>query len=213
MKTVSRVGAHRLLWSIAVLAVAVAVGLVWSQPRVKSNKASTEGTTTWHGLEVYPQDANLSFPITHTDAQWKQILTSEQYYILRQAGTERPFSGSLLNVHEPGIFYSAATGEPLFRTSAKFESGTGWPSFYEPIRQSNVILRWDNSFGMPRVEVIDSASGSHLGHLFDDGPKPTGLRYCMDSDALLFVPKGGTAPAIVQKYLQAHPDSAAVANQ
>lgn len=206
MKTVNRIGAHRLFWSIAVLAVAVAVGVVWSQTPAKSDKTAGD-TTTWHGLQVYPQNADLSFSITHTDSQWKKILTPEQYYILRQAGTEPPFSGSLLNVHEAGVFYSAATGQPLFRTSAKFESGTGWPSFYEPIRQSNVILRWDNSYGARRVEVIDSASGSHLGHLFDDGPKPTGLRYCMDSDALLFVPKGGTPPAIVEKYLQAHPGS------
>jgi methionine-R-sulfoxide reductase len=156
---------------------------------------------------VHPSGAQLRVPIEHTDAQWHKILDPNQYYILRRAGTEPPFSGALLNEHRTGIFYSAATGEPLFRSGTKFDSGTGWPSFYEPIRQSAVILRWDDSAGMPRVEVLDSSSGSHLGHVFDDGPQPTGLRYCLDSGALIFVPEGGTPPPIVAAYLKNHPDA------
>ena len=205
MKTSRRIGTHRLFLLAAVLAVAVGVGVVWSLTPPGHSHAASESTTQWHGLRVYPHNADLSFPVTHTAAQWKQMLTPEQYFILREAGTEPPFSGSLLNEHQAGIFYSAATGEPLFRTATKFDSGTGWPSFYEPIHQSAVVLRWDNSAGMRRVEVLDSASGSHLGHLFDDGPRPTGLRYCMDSGALLFVPAGGTPPPVVAKYLEEHP--------
>lgn len=168
--------------------------------------ASTSGsdTITWHGLTVYKPNADITFPIQHTDAEWRKLLTGNQYNILREAGTEPPFTGALLNEHRSGTFYSAATGQPLFASSTKFESGTGWPSFYEPIKQSAVVLRVDDSLFDQRVEVLDSSSGSHLGHVFDDGPQPTGLRYCMDSGALLFVADGATPPPIVQNYLAAH---------
>jgi methionine-R-sulfoxide reductase len=121
--------------------------------------------------------------------------------VLREKGTEVPFSGDLLDVHEEGVFYSAATGQPLFSSKDKFDSGTGWPSFTAPIDRNAVILREDPSWGMRRIEVLDSSSGSHLGHVFDDGPPPAGLRYCINSASLLFVPKGEEPPQLVKGYL------------
>jgi peptide-methionine (R)-S-oxide reductase len=140
---------------------------------------------------------NYSFPVTLSSSEWRARLTPEQYYILRQQGTEAPFSGKYWNNHAAGTYYSAATGQPLFSSKDKFNSGTGWPSFTRPISADAVLLRTDTSLFMTRTEVVDSMSGSHLGHVFDDGPAPTGKRYCIDSDALIFVPDGGTPPKLI----------------
>lgn len=125
--------------------------------------------------------------VERTDEEWKKLLTPEQFYILREAGTERAFTGALTNNHEKGVYYCAACGLALFHSKTKFESGTGWPSFYEPIYKKNVTEVTDRSLpGETRVEVLCSRCGGHLGHVFDDGPQPTGLRYCMNSAALKF---------------------------
>lgn len=155
---------------------------------------------TWHNLKVYDANQQIDYPVVLSDSQWKSRLNGMAYNVLRHEGTEAPFSGPLNDEHRKGTFYSAATGQALFRSEDKFDSGTGWPSFTRPIKQSAVVLRIDNSFGSVRVEVEDSSSGSHLGHVFDDGPQPTGLRYCMNSVSMIFVPDGGPLPDIVKNY-------------
>jgi peptide-methionine (R)-S-oxide reductase len=128
--------------------------------------------------------------ITKTDAEWRQQLTSEQYAVLRQHGTERPFTGEYVHNKQPGVYTCAACEQPLFSSDTKFESGTGWPSFWDVIQAGNVDLHTDNSYGMRRVEVLCSRCGSHLGHVFDDGPRDkTGQRYCINSVSLKFVKK------------------------
>ena len=145
-----------------------------------------------------------NYPLDRTREEWKQSLEPIQYHVLREAGTERPFTGKYYNNKEAGIYYSAATGQPLFISDAKYESGCGWPSFFEPITQGVILYRKDTSHGMVRTEIIDSSSGSHLGHVFDDGPPPTGLRYCMNSAAMIFVRAGEAPPDRVKSYMANH---------
>ena len=126
------------------------------------------------------------YPVEKSDAEWKRQLSPAAYDVLRQEGTERPFTSPLNNEHRRGVFVCAADGNPLFDSRTKFDSGTGWPSFYQPISKAAVGVETDRSLFMTRTEVHCARCGGHLGHVFNDGPKPTGLRYCMNGVAMAF---------------------------
>lgn len=154
----------------------------------------------WFGYPVYPEGYTPDVPVKLSEAQWKERLDPLKFGILRSQKTEPACSGDFWDEKRTGTYYSAATGQPLFHSGEKFDSGTGWPSFFQPVSKEAVILRWDLSYGMKRIEVLDSSSASHLGHVFDDAWGGTGLRFCINSGALIFVPEGEEPPELVKNY-------------
>lgn len=149
----------------------------------------SQGKETINNIPKKEKQGSRMEKITKTEEEWKNELTKEEYYVLREKGTERAFTGEYHDNKEKGVYYCAACGLPLFSSEAKFDSGTGWPSYFEPITKDSIGTETDRSFFMTRTEVHCSRCGGHLGHVFKDGPKPTGLRYCINSISLDFKPK------------------------
>jgi peptide-methionine (R)-S-oxide reductase len=172
------------------LGSASAVMLIAFRPRTRADEvsAATGGTVTIVKFtDAGDRVDTVSVPkVVKSDAEWQKQLSPDSYEVARHAGTERPGSGALLNVHDKGVFRCICCDNALYNADTKFESGTGWPSFWAPIAEENVTKTEDSSFGMVRIAVSCTLCDAHLGHVFDDGPQPTGLRYCMNSVAMRF---------------------------
>jgi peptide-methionine (R)-S-oxide reductase len=174
-----------LVFSALTAAVAVLGSVGLGQAASSKGAAMTDKGANVNPDKVVKSDTDK---VVKTNEEWKKVLTPDEFYILREAGTERAFTGKYWNNHEKGTYVCAADGNPLFSSDTKFESGTGWPSFWQPISKNAVETKTDRTFYMTRTEVLCSRCGGHLGHVFDDGPAPTHLRYCMNSAALKFIP-------------------------
>lgn len=168
------------------LSSAIAVGTVAAFSKFQLSAASFEPPKVKEGNNIYSLKAQGVKKVMKSNEEWKRILSPEQYKVTREKGTEAPFSSPLNEIHEQGIFECVACELPLFSSAAKFDSGTGWPSFWQPIAKENVREEVDRSLGETRTEVLCARCDSHIGHVFPDGPRPTGLRYCMNGVAMKF---------------------------
>jgi methionine-R-sulfoxide reductase len=175
------------LFVIVIPAILIAAYII-IQPSAGSNKIKSTNLTD--SIKNSDKTGKENFKIMKTEEEWKEELTPEQYYVLRQKGTERPFTGKFDKHEEEGIYFCAACGNELFSSYHKYDSGCGWPSYWTALAKDKVTLQEDKSHGMIRTEVLCANCGGHLGHVFDDGPEPTGLRYCINSVSLGFKKKG-----------------------
>ena len=171
---------------------------LWRLPAASVPQKPYDGGTLVK-VRIMGENGQLTEPVempkvVKTDAEWRKLLTPEQYSITRDRSTETAFCGTFYDNHKEGIYHCVCCNLPLFASGSKFDSGTGWPSFFQPVAKENVTTRNDTSFGMTRSEILCTRCDAHLGHVFDDGPQPTGLRYCLNSGAMTFVPKGKEVP-------------------
>ena len=184
----------RLLLSLIVLGLVPAACAETDLPPAGAPRSAPVTATTTTTAPGPTPDRAAAAPaagkLVKTDDEWRRLLTAEQFHILREKGTERPFTGKLWNHHEPGVYVCAGCGQELFSSQTKFDSGTGWPSFWQPVSAGAIESHSDATHGMQRTEVVCSRCGGHLGHVFEDGPEPTGLRYCINSGALDVKPAG-----------------------